>query len=171
MLRHHSHLCLRVSWEESKLSPVQSISFLSMELESVNMMVCLTDEGAQSVLKWLNLFRVKSTVLLKQFQRLLGHMASTAIIMPLRLIHIIPLQHRLHSEFQDIDHYISLLPLTQPMVRLCFSSAGVPLEVSRHAIVTTDASRKGWGAVCNGTQLQAPGHDLICTGISIASSC
>ncbi|KAI2654764.1 hypothetical protein H4Q32_011552 [Labeo rohita] len=50
VLRHLSHLGLRVNWEKSKLSPVQSISFLGMELDSVNMTARLTDEHVQSVL-------------------------------------------------------------------------------------------------------------------------
>ncbi|KAL1259013.1 hypothetical protein QQF64_009590, partial [Cirrhinus molitorella] len=37
VLRHLSQLGLRVNREKSKLSPVQSISFLGMELDSVNM--------------------------------------------------------------------------------------------------------------------------------------
>ncbi len=39
----------------------------------------------------------------------------------------------------------------QPMVGPCFLRAGVPLEqVSRHVVVSTDASATGWGAMCNG---------------------
>ncbi len=34
VLRHLSQLGLRVNWEKSKLSPVQRISFLSVELDS-----------------------------------------------------------------------------------------------------------------------------------------
>ncbi|KAI2657248.1 hypothetical protein H4Q32_030244 [Labeo rohita] len=52
VLRHLSHLGLQVNWEKSKLSPVQGISFLGMELDSVNMMARLTEERAQSVLSW-----------------------------------------------------------------------------------------------------------------------
>ncbi len=38
-----------------------------------------------------------------------------------------------------------------PWNDLAFLQAGVPLEqVSRHTVVTTDASSTGWGATCNG---------------------
>ncbi len=38
-----------------------------------------------------------------------------------------------------------------PWTDLAFLRAGVPLEqVSRHVVVTTDASSMGWGATCNG---------------------
>ncbi|XP_067233929.1 metallophosphoesterase 1 isoform X11 [Chanodichthys erythropterus] len=42
VLSHLSRLGLWVNWEKSKLSPVQSISFLGVELDSVNMMAHVT---------------------------------------------------------------------------------------------------------------------------------
>ncbi|KAL0160071.1 hypothetical protein M9458_043796, partial [Cirrhinus mrigala] len=80
VLWHLSHLGLRVNWEKSKLSPVQSISFLGMELDSVNMTARLTNERVQSMLNCLKLFRHKTAVPLKYFQRLLGHMAAAAAV-------------------------------------------------------------------------------------------
>ncbi len=41
VLWHLSQLGLRVNWEKSKLSPVQRISFLGVELDSVSMTACL----------------------------------------------------------------------------------------------------------------------------------
>ncbi|KAL0196868.1 hypothetical protein M9458_005408, partial [Cirrhinus mrigala] len=60
VLRHLGHLGIQVNWEKSKLSPVQSISFLGMELDAVDMSAHLTDERVQSVLNCLNLFRHKT---------------------------------------------------------------------------------------------------------------
>ncbi|KAL0163759.1 hypothetical protein M9458_039512, partial [Cirrhinus mrigala] len=60
VLQHLSHLGLRVNREKSKLSPVQRISFLGMELDSVNMTACLTNERTQSVLSCLKSFRHKT---------------------------------------------------------------------------------------------------------------
>ncbi|KAL0147132.1 hypothetical protein M9458_057656 [Cirrhinus mrigala] len=91
------HLGLRVNWEKSKLSPVQSVSFLGMELDSVNMTARLTNERVQSMLNCLELFRCKTAVHLKYFQRLLGHMAAAAAIRPLGLLHMRPLQCWLHD--------------------------------------------------------------------------
>ncbi len=53
VLRHLSQLGLRVNWEKSKLVPTQRISFLGMELDSVNQTARLTQERAQSVLNCL----------------------------------------------------------------------------------------------------------------------
>ncbi|KAL0194724.1 hypothetical protein M9458_008296, partial [Cirrhinus mrigala] len=97
MLQHLSLLGLRVNWEKSKLSPVQSISFLGMELDLVNMTARLTNEYVQLMLNCLKLFRLKTAVPLKYFQRLLGHLTAAAAVTPLGLLHMRPLQHWLHG--------------------------------------------------------------------------
>ncbi len=49
------------------------------------------------------------------------------------------------------EYHPAVSPLPQPLDGPAFLRAGVPLEqVSRHTIVTTDASSMGWGATCNG---------------------
>ncbi len=53
VLSHLSQLGLQVNWEKSKLSPVQRISFLGMELDSVSQTARLTQERAQSVVELL----------------------------------------------------------------------------------------------------------------------
>ncbi len=160
VLRHLSQLGLRVNWEKSKLSPVQRISFLGVELDSVSMTARLTEERAQAVLNCLSSFRGRNVVPLKQFQRLLGHMASTAAVTPLGLLHMRPLQHWLHSRVPRWAWRRGTLRVgisqqcrrsLSPWTDLAFLRAGVPLEqVSRHTVVTTDASSTGWGATCNG---------------------
>ncbi len=154
--RHLSQLGLRVNWEKSKLSPVQRISFLGVELDSVSMTARLTEERAQAVLNCLSSFRGRNVVLLKQFQRLLGHMASAAAVTPLGLLHMRPLQHWLHSRVPRWAWRRGTLRVAisqqcrrslSPWTDLAFLRAGVPLEqVSRHTVVTTDASSNGQAA-------------------------
>ncbi len=160
VLSHLSRLGLRVNWEKSKLSPVQRISFLGMELDSVNLTARLSVERAQSMLNCLESFQCKRAVPLKHFQRLLGHMASAAAVTPLGLLHMRPLQHWLTTGSRD-GHgdavrtgFQSPRPAVRPSARgriLAFLRAGVPLgQASRHVVVSTDASAMGWGAMCNG---------------------
>ncbi|KAL0200123.1 hypothetical protein M9458_003310, partial [Cirrhinus mrigala] len=136
VLRHLSHLGLQVNWEKSKLYPVQSISFLGMELDSVDMSAHLTDERVQPVLNCLNLFRHKTAVPLKRFQRLLGHIAATAAFAPLGLLHMRPLQCWLYDRIQRWAWH-------RGFFRPC-------IPTGRHMVVNTDASKTGWGAVCDG---------------------
>ncbi len=160
VLGHLSRLGLRVNWEKSKLSPVQRISFLGMELDSVNLTARLSVERAQSMLNCLESFQRKRAVPLKHFQRLLGHMASAAAVTLLGLLHMRPLQHWLHDwvprwAWRCGTYRVSVTPSCRqtfgPWSDLAFLRAGVPLvQVSRHVVVSTDASAMGWGAMCNG---------------------
>ncbi len=160
VLSHLSQLGLQVNWEKSKLGPVQRISFLGMELDSVEQSARLTEERAQSVLNCLNTFRGRTVVPLKLFQRLLGHMAAAAAVTPLGLLHMRPLQHWLHGRvprwaWQRGTYRVAITPECRrtfsPWSDPLFLRAGVPLEqVSRHAVVFTDASAIGWGATYNG---------------------
>ncbi len=150
VLSHLSQLGLQVNWEKSKLSPMQRISFLGMELDSVSQTARLTQERAQSVLNCLNTFKSRTAVPLKQFQRLLGHMAATAAVTPLGLLHMRPLQHWLHGRitrwaWQHGTHWVQVTPACRqtltPWSDLSFLRAGVPLEqVSRHAVVYLETS-------------------------------
>ncbi len=134
--------------------------FSVWSLDSGNQTVRLTQERAQSVLNCLNTFKNRTAAPLKQFQRLLGHMAAAAAVTPLGLLHMRPLQHWLHGRvprwaWQSGTLRVQVTPACRqtftPWSDLSFLRAGVPLEqVSRHAVVYTDASAKGWGATFNG---------------------
>ncbi len=160
VLSHLSRLGLQVNREKNKLSPTQRISFLGMELDSVNLTARLSEERAQSMLRCLESLQRKRAVPLKHFQRLLGHMASSAAITPLGLLHMRPLQRWLHDRvprwaWRHGTYRVSLTPSCRrtfsPWSDLAFLRAGVPLEqVSRHVVVSTDASATGWWAMCNG---------------------
>ena len=160
VLRHLSLLGLQVSWEKSKLSPLQRISFLGMELDSVEQTARLTEERARSVLACLNTSKSRTAVPLKLFQRLLGHMVATAALTPLGLSHMRPLRHWLYGRvprwaWKRGSHRVQVTPAClqtlTPWSDLAFLRAGVPLEqISRHAVVYTDASTTGWGATYNG---------------------
>ncbi len=87
-------------------------------------------------------------------------MAAAAAVTPLGLLHMRPLQHWLHGRvprwaWQSGTLRVQVTPACRqtftPWSDLSFLRAAVPLEqVSRHAVVYTDASAKGWGATFNG---------------------
>ncbi|XDV34216.1 hypothetical protein PO909_004397 [Leuciscus waleckii] len=92
-------------------------------------------------------------------------------------LHMRPLQLWLHDRVPRCAWQQGILrvPVTPtchqtftPWTNLSFLRARVPLErVSRHVVVSTDASTTGWGAMCNGHA----GQDSSAFGISIALSC
>ncbi len=137
VLSHLSRLGLQVNREKSKLSPTQRISFLGMELDSVNLTARLSEERAQSMLRCLESLQCKRAVPLKHFQRLLGHMASSAAITPLGLLHMRPASAvGFTTESRDghgaMVHTGSCCRTFSPWSDLAFLRAGVPLEqVSR----------------------------------------
>ncbi len=87
-----------------------------------------------------------------------------------------PLQHWLHSRVPRWAWRRGALRvnITQgrrrsfsPWTDLAFLRAGVPLEqVSRHVVVTTDASSTGWGATCNGQAASGLWRGLDCLDIN-----
>ncbi len=82
------------------------------------------------------------------------------LLTPLGLLHMRPLQHWLHGRvprwaWQRGMYRVAITPECRrtfsPWSDPLFLRAGVPLEqVSRHAVVFTDASATGWGATYNG---------------------
>ncbi len=158
VLSHLSQLGLQVNWEKSKLSPVQRISFLGMELDSVSQTARLTQERAQSVLNCLNTFKNRTAAPLKQFQRLLGHM-----------LHMRPLQHWLHGRvprwaWQSDTLRVQVTPACRQTFTLwsdlSFLRAGVPLE-------QMPPPRAG-GPRSTGMQCRGFGRVPNCTGTSTA---
>ncbi len=158
VLKHLSLLGLRVNWEKSKLVPMQRISFLGMEFDSVNQIARLTQERAQSVLNYFKTLSGRTAVPLKLFQRLLGHMAAAAVTVPLGLLHMRPLQHWLYGRiprwaWKRGTYRVQITPACHKTFRPWSDPSFLrnPLEqVSRHAVVFTDASITGWGATYNG---------------------
>ncbi len=160
---------------------MQRISFLGKELDSVNLTARLSEERAQSMLRCLESLQRKRAVPLKHFQRLLGHMASSAAIMPLGLLHMRPLQRWLHDRvprwaWRHGTYRVSLTPSCRrtfsPWSDLASLRAGVPLEqVSRHVVVQQTPLPRAGGPCATGTQPQGSGQGPSCSGISIASSC
>ncbi len=97
----------------------------------------------QRVLNCLSSFRGRTVVPLKLFQSLLGHMASTATVTQLGLLHMIPLQHWLHSRvprwaWRCGTHCVTITPICchsfSPWLDLAFLRAQPPLPppTSRH---------------------------------------
>ncbi len=145
VLRHLSQLGLRVNWEKSKLSPAQRISFLGVELDSVSMTACLTEEflqrqdcgSAETVSEAPGTYGIRSC----------SHAAWIASYETTSALVALPSpQMGMAPRCTSGEHHTGASPLLQPLDGPCFLRAGVPLEqVSRHVVVTNRCLQHGLG--------------------------
>ncbi len=98
LLCHLASLGLCVNMQKSILIPSQSITYLGVCFDSVEMRAHLSQERSAAILSSLRHFRLGSSVHLKKFRRLLGLMASASAICHLGLLHMRPLQFWLKSQ-------------------------------------------------------------------------
>ncbi len=160
LLIHLESLGLCVNRQKSILAPSQSITYLGVCMDSLEMRARLSRERAAAILSYLRHFREGSSVHLKKFQRLLGLMASASAVCHLGLLHMQPLQLWLKSRVPwtawtsgrlSIAVTCGCIEALGPWRNPDLFSRGVPLGlVASRVVVTTDASTPGWGAVCEG---------------------
>ncbi len=161
VLSHLSQLGLRVNWEKSKHLPMQRISFLGMEF-GFGQSDSAPHAGTRSV----------GVELLEYVQEQDGGTTETSFRGSWGIWRLQRRSHRWGCSIWDRFNTGSMAESrggrgraarlrvqVTPACRQTFTPwsdpsflrAGVPLEqVSRHAVVYTDASAKGWGATFNG---------------------
>ncbi len=127
MLRHLSQLGLWVNWEKSNLSPVQIISFLGLELDSVSITARLTEECAQAVLNCLSSFRCRNVVPLKPLYHC-SHAAQIASYETTSAMATLPGPEVGMAPRYTVSGYLpAVSPLLQPLDRPCLSTGrGAP---------------------------------------------
>ncbi|KAI2658281.1 ORF V: Enzymatic polyprotein [Labeo rohita] len=160
VLRHLSHLGLQVNREKSKLSPVQRISFLGVELDSVSMTARLTNERAVSAAEVSGVIQTQNSGPSQNISEAPGAYGSRSrsdAARPASYETASALVTRSSPEMGMAPwhtpdwRFPAVSPPVQPVVRPGLPSGRSPLgQVSRHLVVYTDASSTGWGAVCNG---------------------
>ncbi len=134
MLRHLSPLGLQVNWEKSKLLPLQMISFLSMELDSVRQTARLTQERAQSLLNCLKTLSGSPILIISEAPGAHDSRcdSSSARSAPFETASALASKVGVATRYSPGSDYTSLNSLFR---------ARVPLEqVSRHAVVFTDTT-------------------------------
>ncbi|KAL0165753.1 hypothetical protein M9458_037597, partial [Cirrhinus mrigala] len=145
----------------SMLHPSRKISFLGAIFDSTQLRAMVVSERALLIQQLAGSFRAGARFPLKRFQRMLGLMASASPVLELGLLRMRPLQRwlkprvpphawrhgRLHV---SVDR--ACVKALAPWKDLQWYKRGVPLGlVCRRKVVTTDASNRGWGALCDGS--------------------
>ncbi|KAI2664125.1 ORF V: Enzymatic polyprotein [Labeo rohita] len=160
LLSHLECLGLRVNLAKSVLHPSRQISFLGAIFDSTQLRAMVVPERALAIRQLAGSFRAGALYPLKRFQRMLGLMASASPVLELGLLRMRPLQRWLkprvpphawrHGRLRvrvDQTCVEALVPWKGPQ----WFERGVPLgSVCRRKVVTTDASNKVWGALCDG---------------------
>ncbi len=150
---HFSHLrCLglRVNFAKSILSLSQRVSFLGTVINS-------DDSDCFSGASHDNSAPPGRPP--KAFQRILGLMAAASTVLQLGLLHMRPIQFWLKQRVPSAAwHHGHRVTMTRPCALalarwkdLLWLKQGVILDTAyRRKVVTTDASNKGWRALCKG---------------------
>ncbi|KAI2663788.1 ORF V: Enzymatic polyprotein [Labeo rohita] len=161
LLSHLECLGLKVNLPKSMLHPSRKISFLGAIFDSTQLRAMVVPERALLIQQLAGSFRAGARFPLKRFQRMLGLMASASPVLELGLLRMRPLQRwlkprvpphawrhgRLHV---NVDR--ACVKALAPWKDLQWYKRGVPLGlVCRRKVVTTDASNRGWGALCDGS--------------------
>ncbi len=135
---------------------MQRISFLGMELDwSIRQRTSRRNGLSVELLEYVQEQDGGTTETVSETP---GAYAAAAAVTSLGLLHMRPLQHWLHGRiprwtWQRGTLRVRVTPGQTFTLwsELSFLRAGVPLEqVSRQAVVYTDAFAKGWGATFNG---------------------
>nr|XP_061814201.1 uncharacterized protein LOC133604909 [Nerophis lumbriciformis] len=157
LLAHVDRLGIRVNLGKSCLVPSQQATFLGVSLDSVTMLARPSSRRVEAALRLLSHFPVGQVRPYLTFLRLLGVLTSLTAVVPLGLLFLRPLQRWLNGFRLDARrHRRRLLRVSgrcavalAPWRNGVFLLEGVPLGVApvRREVVTTDASRLGWGAV------------------------
>ncbi|KAI2654443.1 ORF V: Enzymatic polyprotein [Labeo rohita] len=161
LLSHLECLGLRVNLTKSALRPSWQISFLAAIFDSTRSRAMVVPERALAIRQLASSFQIGARHPLKKFQRMLGLMASASPVLELGLLHMRPLQRWLKPRVPPHAwrHGRCRVKVDQACVRALvpwkdprWMERGVPLgSVCRRKVVTTDASNKGWGALCDGS--------------------
>ncbi len=158
LLSHLDCLGLRVNFAKSVLSPSQRVSFLGTVIDSVQLTATVSAERVTSIQRHMTSFKEGNAHPLKAFQKMLGLMAAASPVLRLGLLRMQPIQfwlkqrvpaaawHHGHHRVMVTRACVSALNRLRNLLWL--KRGGTLNTAHRRKVVTTDASNKGWGALC-----------------------
>ncbi|XP_049458675.1 uncharacterized protein LOC125904989 [Epinephelus fuscoguttatus] len=170
-LSHVQALGFSVNLRKSSLILSQQFSFLGLETCSVSNRACLSEHRVAAFHRCLAQFRLGRKLRFRTILQLLGMMASMIAVVPLGLLKMRALQrwtqsHRLcaprHLQRRltiSPSCMLALLPWREPSLLQQGSPIG---RVSFRKVVSTDASLRGWGALCEGAAVRGVWTSVQC---------
>jgi hypothetical protein len=152
-----------INWEKSQLSPVQVIDFLGFQLDSVTLKVSLPMEKVLDIqLSCVDLIRRK-TVSARELAAVLGKLVAAVRAIVPGPLHYRKLQMcQTQALLRGSQNYDTKLTLTKECIEeLHWWKEEIQnwngrslIRACPDLVITTDASKKGWGAECSGMTTQ-----------------
>ena len=145
------------------LQPSQEFDFVGTRYQLQKGRVCPTEKRIESITKSIHKFETSRSRSVRQFMSLIGLLNSTFLqVKQVGRLHIRPIQWVLSRHWRHGQTYakqISIPPSLAPHLRWWKSKTtlreGTSLHPPKHEIqVFTDASDAGWGAHCQGEEIQ-----------------
>ncbi len=162
-LSHIQALGFSVNLQKSSLTPSQQFSFLGLEICSVSSRARLSERRAAVFHRCLAQFQLGRKLRFQTILQLMGMMASMIAVVPLGLLKMRAFQrwtlsHRLCAP-RHLQRRLAITPSCMsallPWWELGLLQRGSPIgRVSFRKVVSTDASLRGWGALCEGAAVR-----------------
>ena len=158
VLSHLKALGFNVNFTKSTLLPSQQISFIGISLDTATMSARLSPERVDRFLSCLQSFQLDRVVRYTECMKLAGLMASAVQLLRLGRFHMRPFQRwsrdlRIPSlqGYRKVTVSQTCMDALVPWRDRALLISGVPMGVvTSHKVITTDASRSGWGATHEG---------------------
>jgi hypothetical protein len=152
-----------INWEKSQLQPAQTIEFLGFKLDAPNMKVMLPGEKVLDIQQRCRDVIQRQCVTARELAAVLGKLVAAVQAIVPGPLHYRKLQmSQAQALLQNSQNYETNLTLTRECkeelnwwVKEVENWNGRSLiRSSPDMVITTDASKKGWGAVCAGVTTQ-----------------
>ncbi|XP_027901587.1 uncharacterized protein LOC114162038 [Xiphophorus couchianus] len=163
VLSHIQALGFSVNFQKSSLNPSQQFSFLGLEICSLSARARLSEHRVTAFHRCLAQFQLGCKLRFQTVLRLMGIMASMIAVVPLGLLKMRPIQrwtrsHRLCTSrhlHRRLTITASCMSALRPWREPGLLYRGSPIgRVSFRKVLSTDASLKGWGAICDGVAVR-----------------
>ncbi|XP_038147769.1 uncharacterized protein LOC119787801 [Cyprinodon tularosa] len=169
---HLAALGFSINREKSILTPVQTITFIGLSLNSNEFRARLSVEREEAFRACLALFRRGAHVKLRLCHRLLGLMASALAVIQLGRSHMRPFQRWVASLRLNLVRHAHRKVMISPTCARALSpwksptflNTGVTMgTIQTRKVITTDASLTGWGATHEGRMVNGTWSSLTQT--------
>ncbi|KAJ8706182.1 hypothetical protein PYW07_010959 [Mythimna separata] len=146
-----------INYQKSIFEPSQSCDYLGFTLDSRDLTVSVPTEKQVSILTKLHSFKLKNVCKIREFSQLLGSLTAICPAVPYGWVYTKLIEREKYLALQDsnenYDDKMSLIKNIYPELQWWIDNIHKKNPIKQHTFeleIHTDASRTGWGAVCEG---------------------